>query len=84
MFCLSVQAVINEDMTADAVSLQKENELLRQGLEMYRELQRVRQQHSHDAAAFRNMSWELFTACASWIHKHIMGHMYHMDVTHAV
>lgn len=37
-----VQAVVNEDTTADAASLQKENERLRKELEMYRELQRVR------------------------------------------
>ena len=36
-----VQAVVNEDTTADAASLQKENGRLRKELEMYRELQRV-------------------------------------------
>lgn len=35
------QAVVNEDTTADAVALQRENERLRLQLEMYKELQKV-------------------------------------------
>lgn len=36
-----LQAVVNEDTTADATALQKENFRLRKELEMYRELQKV-------------------------------------------
>ena len=38
---LLVQAVVNEDTTADALLLHKENERLRKELEMFRQLQQV-------------------------------------------
>ena len=39
--CVHAQAVVNEDTTADAAVLQKENERLRKELDMYRQLQQV-------------------------------------------
>lgn len=36
-----VQAVVNEDTTADALLLQKENERLRKELDMFRQVQQV-------------------------------------------
>lgn len=36
-----VQNVVNEDTTADALLLQKENERLRKELDMFRQLQQV-------------------------------------------
>ena len=39
--CHDAQAVVNEDTTADALMLQKENARLRKELEMFRQLQQV-------------------------------------------
>ncbi len=39
---VDVQAVVNEDTTADVLMLQKENERLRKELDIFRHLQQVR------------------------------------------